>query len=104
MSGFTGQSAVRSKRSPRHYNAQCQPLLCHSSLIQRYSLLSPDFYLLPRAQQALSDPCCQSTCLCLRLCVRFSANLMLNISETKRFIGSRPIGKPIGKCLWRVDR
>jgi len=50
-------------------------------------VLTMSICLLARALQALHDPYCQSTCLCVSVCVSvcLSADLMLNISETKRF-------------------
>ena len=54
---------------------------------------------LARCMQDLNDPYCQSMCLYACLCVRVSATPMLNVSETKPFRGSWPIGK----CLRRVD-
>jgi len=60
------------------------------------------FFLLARALQVVSDPYCQSTCLCLSVCMSVSANLMLNISETKRFSGSCPT-ESLWKCIRRVD-
>jgi len=41
-------------------------------------------FLLAHVLQALSDPYCQSTCLCVQ---SVSTTLMLNISETKRLMG-----------------
>ena len=53
-----------------------------------------------RGCYVLSDPYCQSTCLCACVCV--SANLVLNISETKRFREFVSNREPIGKCIRSV--
>jgi len=58
----------------------------------KYSALSSTRSQKKKLKQTTPVPLYQTTCLSVCLSVRVSATLTLNISETKRFMGSCEIG------------